>query len=114
MDNLMVFVSDWWGLIAVGLFFVAWGFWNFEQAKDYVTRLIFMAEEKARKKALETGQERFEWVVDHGLMYMPAKLKLALAFLATVLGTTKQELFRKFVQYVFDTAMNWIKARELE
>ncbi len=113
MEAILAFISAWWGLFAVGLFVIAYCLLYWEQAKDYATRFIFMAEEMARKKAMEAGQAKFEWVVANGLLYMPAKLKIFIAFLATILGTTKQELFGKFVQYVFDNVIEWAEAQEL-
>ncbi len=113
MEVLLAFIAQWWGLVAAGLFVIVYCLLYWEQAKDYATRFIFMAEERARQKALETATQKYEWVVENGLLYMPAKLKIFIAFLATILGTTKRELFGKFVQYVFDSVINWAEGQEL-
>lgn len=113
MEGILAFMSAWWGLLTILVFLGIFAVFYWDKFKEYALRFILLAEERARKKCLETGQEKFEWVIKNGLLYMPAKLRIFIAFFATVMGTTQEELFGRIVQWVFDKVFTWAEAQEL-
>ena len=113
IENIVSFASAWWGLLTVLLFIIVFALLRWEQFKAYATQFILLAEERARQKALQTGQEKFQWVVTNGLLYMPTKLKIFITFFATIMGTTREELFGRAVQWLFDKVFTWAEAQEL-
>ena len=100
----MNFVSDWWGLILLLLIFLLKLFFDYENTVKQIRQLIFLAEEKARKEVLKTGEEEFEWVVENGYHYLPLTMKFFIS----------EELFAKLVQYIFDQIKSWAVNRQLE
>ena len=101
---MLDFLGQWWGILGVLVILVITYFvYGFEVAKGHVVKLIFIAEEKAREKCLETGRQKFEWVVENGYTYLPTALKLFIT----------KELFAAIVQSVFDKVVDWAESQEL-
>ncbi len=96
-ENLLEFLVSWWGLIIVFFFFIAYGIHDYEATKKTIVGLIFIAEERAREKALETGEQKFNWVVFNGYKYLPGWLRLFMS----------EELFKVLVQNIFDKLVIW-------
>ena len=100
---ILEFLLSWWGLITVAALVGVYLVCDYESTKDKIVKLIFVAEERAREKALETGQEKFEWVVFHGYQYVPAWLRVFLS----------EDAFRKLVQDIFDGIVDWAEAQQV-
>ncbi len=102
---MLEILTQWWGIIGVVVMLVICYFvYGLEATKGHVKDLIFLAEKKAREKCLETGKEKFEWVVEHGYSYLPSGLKLFIS----------KDLFAAIVQAVFDKMVDWAEAQELK
>jgi hypothetical protein len=103
MTEVLTFLASWWGLIAlIGIFALKLIF-DYENTVKMIRGLIFLAEEKARKEVLKTGDEKFQWVVANGYQYLPATLKLFLS----------EELFAILVQHIFNRIKEWAEAKQL-
>jgi hypothetical protein len=101
---MLDFLSQWWGILGVVvLMVIAYFIYGFEVVKGHIVKLIFIAESEARKKCLETGKQKFEWVLETGYTYLPAALKLFIS----------KELFALIVQGIFDKIVDWAEAQEL-
>ena len=103
LETILEFVISWWGLIALVVIFALKLIFDYEATLKRIRELIFLAEEHARKEALKTGQEKFEWVKEQGYQYLPATLKLFLS----------KELFGLLVQAVFDKLIGWAESKNL-
>jgi len=103
MAEFFDFVLSYWGLIGLALIFVLKAIFDWEATKKRIRDLIFLAEELAQKKILETGKEKFEWVKNNGYAYLPKWLKLVIS----------EELFEKIVQNIFDRIKEWAKGEDL-
>jgi len=97
------FLLQYWGIIAAVLLIGLELILEREAAVKRIRDLIFMAEEKARKGVLKTGEDKFEWVVENGYKYLPPVLKVILT----------EEAFRLLVQTIFDGIMSWAEDKEL-
>ena len=100
---MLEIVSQYWGIIVAVLGLIGFAIYDYEKFKSRVVSLIFIAEEKSRELCLETGQKKFEWVVQNGYKYLPAVLKLVLS----------EELFKALVQHIFDKVVKWAEKQEL-
>lgn len=101
---MLEFLSSWWGILgAVIILVLTYFIYGFETAKSHVVKLIFIAEEQAREKCLETGRQKFDWVLENGYLYLPNPLKLFIT----------KELFAAIVQSIFDKIVDWAESQEL-
>lgn len=100
---MLGFLQQWWGLIAMAIIAVLYAIFNWQGFKKKVVELIFIAEETAREKALQTGQEKFEWVAENGYQFVPLWAKLFVS----------ETAFRKIVQAVFDQIFKWATEQNL-
>lgn len=100
---LLSFIAQWWGLILILFLFGAYAIYDYEAAKKKIVGLIFIAEERAREKALETGKQKFDWVVFNGYRYLPVWLRLVMS----------EELFAKLVQSIFDGIVQWAEKQKI-
>lgn len=97
------FLMQYWGIIVAALLIGLELIIEREAAVKRIRDLIFMAEEKARKGVLRTGEDKFEWVVDNGYKYLPPVLKVVLT----------EKAFRLLVQTIFDGIMDWASDKGL-
>lgn len=103
MTEVLEFIVSWWGLLALVIIFALKLIFDYEATLKRIRELIYLAEEHAKKEALKTGKEKFEWVKSEGYKYLPATLKLFVS----------QELFGVLVQSVFDRLVQWAEQQEL-
>lgn len=94
---MMEILTNYWGLIAAAILVAIYAVNDFEKFKKKAAALIFVAEERAEEYVLETGTEKFEWVVENAYPYLPKWLKLALS----------ESAFRAVIQYVFNQIVKW-------
>lgn len=99
----MEFIQDWWGLIAIAIIAILSAIFNWQNFKKRIIELIFIAEETAREKALETGKAKFEWVAENGYQYVPVWAKIFIS----------EAAFRLIIQKVFDAVFKWAEAQKL-
>lgn len=96
-------VNDYWGIGAVILGGLGYFFTHkkasIAYAKKVASDAILSAERKAEDLALNTGEEKFSWVVDKGYSYLPPIVKTFVS----------KELFAVLVQAVFDKAKKFAK-----
>lgn len=100
---MLQFIQSWWGIIVAVIALVVLAIFDWQRFKKRVLQLIFFIEEQARKKAIETGKEKFEWVAEHGYQYVPGWAKLFVS----------EAAFRLIVQKVFDSVFKWAEAQNL-
>ncbi len=100
---IIQFAQNYWGLIVALIIIVTFAIKDYEAFKDKIARLIFIAEERARQYSLETGEEKFQWVVVNGYKYVPVWAKLFIT----------EEAFKSIVQAVFDSIVNWAQKQSV-
>lgn len=97
------FISSWWGLLFVAVVLILMFIFKRQQLKKLAIRLIFLAEERSRAYALQTGKQKFDWVVEQGYQYVPVWLKLFIT----------KATFAVIVQAAFDSIIDWAEDQEL-
>lgn len=102
-EQIIDFVFSYWGLIGLVALFILEFFREREVAKARVKELIFLAEEKAQKKVLKSGQQKFDWVVEQGYQYLPPIVQLFMT----------KEAYQLLVQSIFDRIKAWAINRGL-
>jgi hypothetical protein len=100
---MLEFVQNWWGIIVAVIAAILFAIFDWQRFKKRVLELIFYIEEQARKKAIATGREKFEWVAENGYQYVPAWAKLFVS----------EAAFRLIIQKVFDSVFKWAEAQKL-
>lgn len=98
----MKFLWSWWGLLTGCVLVIAYAIWDWTSFKNKVRSLIFIAEEQAKAKLLETGRDKLKWVVDSVYKYLPAWL-----------GFIQKEDLYSIVQEIFDKFVGWTEQKNL-
>ncbi len=97
IDIILEHALSWWGILAIVLAAGGYAVYDYEAFRAKVVNLIFIAEEKAREKCLETGRDKMDWVIQNGYPYLPAWLKLFIS----------DSAFRVLIQAIFDGLVDW-------
>jgi hypothetical protein len=91
-------VSQYWGVGAVavgaGIYFVTHKSIAISYAKTKISKLMLAAEKAAEQLVLNTGSEKFDWVVDKGYDLLPSAVRIFIS----------KPLFKSLVQELFDEA----------
>lgn len=89
--------EQFWGLIALLVCVVLYRETAFSFAKQKAAHLMLIAEKRAEEFLLETGRDKFEWVVEKGYSILPAVVKMFISY----------KVFRIIVQELFDAAIDY-------
>lgn len=103
MTEVLEFAAQWWGLIGVVLIIALKFIFDRKNMVEKTVELIYLAEEKAKQCVLNTGEEKFQWVVENGYQYLPATVKLFIS----------KALYAVIVQEIFDRIKEWAKEKDL-
>ncbi len=103
MSAILEFIVNWWGLIGFAIIVVLKFVYDRKNMVEKIVELIFLAEEKAKKHVLKTGEEKFQWVIENGYQYLPTALKPFIS----------REFYAVIVQAVFDRIVKWAKDEDL-
>lgn len=87
-----------WGIIAVALGFGGYFLFQKDSAKKIILSLIIRIEKEAEKLALNTGEDKFKFLVDKGYALLPAPARIFIT----------QNMFETLAQNLYNTAKNYL------
>jgi len=87
-----------WGIIAVALVFGGYVLFQRDNAKKIILSLIIRIEEEAESLALNSGADKFQFLVDRGYQLLPTAARLLIT----------QKMFDSLAQSLYDTAKNYL------
>jgi len=76
IQNIISLAQNYWGFISVALGFGGFAFFQREQAKKIILSLMLRLEKEAETLALNTGDEKLEFMMDKGYQLLPASVRL--------------------------------------
>lgn len=73
---LISLLLPYWGFISVTLGFIVYGIFQREQAKKIILSLMLRLEHEAENLALQTGDDKLEFMLEKGYQLLPSSVRL--------------------------------------
>ncbi|SHN84723.1 hypothetical protein [Desulfitobacterium chlororespirans] len=103
METLLGYAQDYWGLLLVVVVFIIYLISQGRaKAGQIVLSLMLRLEKQAEEYALQTGEEKFGFVVEKGYQLLPKYVRLVLSY----------GMFEELADKLYDEAKNYLSSLE--
>jgi len=97
-QTIINLLLPYWGIIAVALGFGGYVLFQRDGAKKIILSLIIRIEKEAETLALNTGADKFQFLVDRGYQLLPTPARLLIT----------QKMFESLAQSLYNSAKNYL------
>lgn len=98
MDIVMALLQTYWGILVVILGFSVFTIFQRQTAKKIILSLMLQIEKNAETLSLQTGETKFQFIVDKGYQLLPQSIRIFIT----------PAMFTKMAQAIYDEAKGYV------